>query len=116
MNDDFTAALARVQSDYGFYVHSQSDPEAALANYSLSAEERAMLSDPDRLGEFLKRQDDIRAISITISGTHDWVNKVAPVKEDPAKDLVDAAASSVRLAGDADERRDAALRLVQILG
>ena len=38
MLEDFKRALARVQSDYGFYIGCQTDPALALAGYDLSAE------------------------------------------------------------------------------
>jgi|SRR3954471_19919154 hypothetical protein len=115
MRKNFKAALARVQSDYGFYIQCQSDPESALAGYSLSPEERATLGDATLLAEFLRRGS--RSISITISGTHDWVNSAAPDRKKDVDELIAREVESVRQAGDDDEARaESALRLVQLLG
>jgi len=119
MQDDFKAALARVQSDYAFYIQCQSDPSSALEDYALTAEERAMLSDPERLAELLRPGGDLRppsAISITISGTHDWVNRAAPRRKNQASDLVAGEVENVMQAGNDDERDEATLRLIRLLG
>jgi hypothetical protein len=113
MRDHFKAALARVQSDYAFYIQCESDPATALSDYSLSAEECAMFSDPERLADALKRASDI---SITISGTHDWVNRAAPEKEKEGDDLIAREVESVKRADNNDERGESTLRLVQLLG
>jgi len=47
MIESFKAALARVQTDYHFYSGCQTDPDATLAGYDLSPDERRTLSDPD---------------------------------------------------------------------
>jgi hypothetical protein len=114
MREDFEAALARVQSDYGFYIQCQSDLGSALAGYTLSPEERATLRDPETLADFLQRGS--RAIKITISGTHDWVNRAAPRRRRGVDQLVAREVESVRQAGDDETRSEAALRLVQLLG
>ncbi len=114
MRNDFQAALARVQSDYDFYIQCQSDPGSALVCYALSSEERATLSDPELLADFLQRGS--RAIKITISGTHDWVNRAAPRRETDVDELIAREVESVRRAGDDGARAESALRLVQLLG
>jgi hypothetical protein len=117
MRDDFNAALARVQSDYEFYVRCQSDTETALADYSLSPEERATLSDAERLADALERGRDMRLPSITvkISGTHDWVNRT-PTKESGTDELIAEQVESVRRAENDDDREESTLRLMQLLG
>lgn len=114
MREDFEAALARVQSDYGFYIQCQSDPGSALASYLLSAEERAMLSDPEVLADFLQRGS--RALRITISGTHDWVNSAAPQRKKDVDELIAREVESVRRAGDDEARAESVLCLVQLVG
>jgi hypothetical protein len=116
MRDDFQAALARVQSDYDFYIRCQSNPATALADYALSPEERAALSDPDRLADLLNRRRAPRGLTITISGTHDWVNRAAPQKEDPVDELIAQEVESVKQADNDDERRESALRLIHLIG
>lgn len=119
MRDDFKTALARVQGDYSFYIQCQSNPEAALAEYSLSPEERAALNDPERLGDWLKRGTGVRlpSIIIKISGTHDWINRAAPPeKKSEVDDLIAREVESIRRAGDDDERGESTLRLIRLLG
>lgn len=119
MADDFKAALTRVQSDYSFYIRCQTDPEGALAGYALSPDERAVLADQDKLTEALAGRGDIgipKGISITISGTHDWVNRTAPDKPTESEDLVAQELESIQQATSDDERREATLRLMQLLG
>ena len=119
MQDDFRAALARVQSDYSFYIQCQSDPAAALSGYSLSSEERATLSDPERLADALKRGRDPRllpSITIKISGTHDWINRAPKRKQTEEDELIAREVESVKLAGNDDERDESTLRLMRLLG
>lgn len=120
MPDNFKAALARAQSDYAFYIQTQSDPAAALADYSLSPEERATLSDPKRLADALNGGRDPRllpSITITISGKHDWINR-APTKrkEDEVDELIAREVESVKRAGNDGERGESTLRLMRLLG
>ena len=72
MLEDFKRALARVQSDYGFYIGCQTNPAVALAGYDLSADERSALTDPEKLADMLKRGDrrsaQLRPITVKISG------------------------------------------------
>ncbi len=119
MQDDFRTALARVQSDYAFYVSVLSDPETALADYSLTTEERLALTDPDRLTDaFTKGNKAFRlpTITITISGSHDWVNRAAPKKDQPTEQLIAHQVETVKSAVGDEERDRSALRLIQMLG
>lgn len=112
----FLAVLNRVQSDYAFYVRVQSEPQSALAEYHLDPEERAVLSDPKLLADALEHAVPWRLV-ITISGRHDWVNRTK-TKQTRAEhtQVVEQAAGLVRAAGNAADRRAAALRLVQLVG
>jgi hypothetical protein len=83
MIEDFKLILARVQSDYDFYVRLQENPEHSLATYDLTDEEREVLLDPDKLGQVLsgvvpepggEGSEPAFKITITICGTHDWFN------------------------------------------
>jgi hypothetical protein len=122
MVDDFKQALARVQNDYGFYVECQTDPEAALARYDLTAEERSALTDPERLAEALSGGLGVNPFRITIkiSGKHDWVNRAAVAdggKADAEHDaLVGRAVDALRRAATGDERREAAFDLMGLIG
>lgn len=111
--EDFERVLDRVQSDYDFYIECQRDPETALAGYDLTPEERATLQDPEELQKRL-----IQGVRITISGTHDWVNRAAPDKRTDEADhgaRVEEAVEAVRTARSDDERSAAALRLVELV-
>jgi hypothetical protein len=118
VRDDFKAALARVQSDYTFYIQCQADPVTALADYSLSPQERATLCDPQRLADSLKHGSGLRlpTITIKISGTHDWINRAAPPPKDDIDELIAREVESVKRADDDAERRASTLRLMQLLG
>jgi hypothetical protein len=118
MSHGFKAAIARVQHDYAFYIACQSDPETALASYSLTPEEQATFRDPQRLADALQQGSSMRSIKITISGTHDWINRAeaqAP-KEEVVTELIAHEIESIRLAGNDDERRESTLRLVRLVG
>ncbi|MEV7739172.1 hypothetical protein AB0O75_45305 [Streptomyces sp. NPDC088921] len=118
MKRDFKAAIARVQHDYAFYIQCQSDPETALADYSLSLEEQAAFRDPQMLADALQQGTSMRSIVIKISGTHDWINRAeaqAP-KQEVVSELIAHEVESIRLAGNDDERRESALRLVRLVG
>src|SRR5438034_8624441 len=78
MLEHFKRALARVQSDYGFYIDCQANPALALAGYDLSPDERSALTDPEKLAGLLRGGLGISPLRITISGTHDWVNRTRP--------------------------------------
>lgn len=115
MGDDFKIALARIQSDYAFYIHCQSDPQVALADYALTPEEHAALADPEALSEALKRGTDLR-LPITISGTHDWVN-ASPQRESETDELAVAAhVEAVHAARSDEQREESTLHLIQLMG
>ena len=123
MLDDFKRALARVQSDYGFYIECQANPAAALAGYDLSPEERSALSDPEKLADVLKGGVGIspaRAITVKVSGKHDWVNRTRPTKttmEDVGRDAeVASNVEAIKKARTDDERTGAVLRLMEQIG
>lgn len=121
---DFKRALARVQSDYGFYIDCQVDPASALEGYDLSVDERAALSDPEKLAEVLKTGVGAKrrfpSITVKISGTHDWVNRAAT--EDRATDQADrhakvaAEVEAVQQATGDAERTAAVARLLELIG
>ena len=50
-SEDFKKALARVQTDYGFYISCQTDPARALGGYDLSSDERSTLMDTEKLAD-----------------------------------------------------------------
>jgi len=120
MLEDFKRALARVQSNYGFYVECQTNPALALAGYDLSADEQSALSDPARLADVLKPGAGISRIKITISGTHDWINRAAP--EDPEIEATKREArvalelAAIRRADTDQERTEATVRLMELIG
>jgi hypothetical protein len=121
---DFKRALARVQSDYGFYIGCQTEPTLALAGYDLSADERTALSDPVKLGDMLKLgvggTSRLPSITVKISGSHDWVNRA--VAEDIGgaqgglNTLVATEVEAVRRASTDTERTEAAVRLMDLIG
>ncbi|MGW6793887.1 hypothetical protein [Streptomyces chartreusis] len=118
MKNGFKAAIARVQHDYAFYIECQADPDTALASYSLSPEEQAIFRDPQRLADALQQGSSMRSIKVTISGTHDWINRAeaqAPEQEG-VTELIAHEIESIRLAGNDDERRESTLRLVRLVG
>jgi hypothetical protein len=121
MLESFKAVLARVQSDYDFYIGCQTDPDAALADFDLSPEERSALSDPDKLAAVLKYGVQPRGwrplyITITISGTHDWVNRSKPKKAGPDEAQIRREVESIQRASTEDERTQAAVRLMELIG
>jgi len=118
MSEDFKRALARVQTDYGFYIDCQTNPTVALAAYDLSPDERSTLTDPKKLADML-----IRGITVTISGKHDWVNRAAPEKpmkramEKTDRDAkVAAEVEAIKRASTDDERTRAVVRLIELVG
>jgi hypothetical protein len=121
--EDFKRALARVQSDYGFYIDCQANPAVALAGYDLSPEERSALSDPEKLGDVLKGGIEVNrlpSITIKISGTHDWVNRTRPKKRamaDVGRDAeVATEVEAIKKASTDGERTGAVLRLMELMG
>lgn len=118
MSEDFKRALARIQTDYSFYIDCQTNPAVALAGYDLSPDERSTLMDPEKLADML-----VRGITITISGKHDWVNRAAPEKpEKKAREQADRDASvateveAIKQARTDDERTRATVRLMELVG
>jgi hypothetical protein len=122
MLDDFKRALARVQSDYGFYIDCQTNPVEALAGYDLSPEERSALSDPEKLAGVLKGGIGVDRLRFTIkiSGTHDWVNRTNPKKTamaDAGRDArVATEVQTIKTARTHEERTGAVLRLMEAIG
>jgi hypothetical protein len=119
MLDDFKSALARVQSDYDFFIGCQTDSAATLAGYDLDDAEMLALTDPEQLAMVLS--EDLRprnrpSITISISGRHDWVNRSQPKKPGPAKQRVVQEIASLRSASSDEERNQAALRLIEQIG
>jgi len=121
---DFKRALARVQSDFGFYVDCQANPALALAGYDLTEDERGALIDPEKLAAVFKPGAGILnlrpSITIKISGTHDWINRAVPV--DAAMESADRDAriatevAAIRQAGTEVERTEATVRLMGVIG
>jgi hypothetical protein len=119
MLESFKSALARVQSDYDFYIGCQTDPDATLADYDLSPDERSALTDPDQLADVLKRgvkPRNLPSITVKISGTHDWVNrtKKPPTKKSVAR--IRREVEAIERANTEDERTKAAVRLMELIG
>ena len=126
MLEDFKKALARVQSDYGFYIGCQTNPTLALAGYDLSVDERSALSNPETLADMLKRGigiTQLRPITVKISGKHDWINRAVPVNlEMAAIEKADRDAKvalqvdAIKQASTDDERTGATVRLMELIG
>jgi hypothetical protein len=121
--EDFKQALARVQSDYGFYVDCQANPAVALAGYDLSVDERSALTDPEKLGGLLRGGigiSRIPSITIKISGTHDWVNRTRPKKTTMSEVDLDAKVATeveaIKKASTDEARTGAAVRLMELIG
>ena len=124
MLEDFKRALARVQSDYGFYIDCQTNPAVALAGYDLSPDERSTLVDHEKLGDMLMRGVGVLnlrpSITIKISGTHDWVNRAAPKKttmEKVDRDVkIATEVEAIKRASTEGKRTEAAVRLMELVG
>jgi hypothetical protein len=121
--EDLKRALARVQSDYGFYVDCQTNPAVALAGYDLTADERSTLTDPEKLAEALQGGIGVAlrpALTVKISGSHDWVNRARATKTSMAGVDLDAeiasGVESVKKARTREERTGATLRLMELIG
>jgi hypothetical protein len=117
MIEHFQRALARVQSDYGFYIDCQANPAAALAGYDLSPDERAALIDPEKLADMFKRLIANQLV-ITISGRHDWLNQAVPVNAgDTDRDTrVAVEVAAIQRASTGKDRTDAVVRLLELIG
>jgi hypothetical protein len=120
MLKDFKKALARVQSNYGFYIECQADPAVALAGYDLSPDERSALIDPKKLADALRPGVGISHFKITISGTHDWVNRAAPKRpktEGPKREArIARQLEAIRHANASEQRTEAAVGLMELIG
>lgn len=121
MLDDFKRALARVQSDYDFYVECQASPATALTGYDLSPEERSTLLDPEQLAAALEKGIGVHKlppITIKICGTHDWINRAAlDAETDPERaSQVAVEVDAIGRARTREERAGATLRLMELLG
>ena len=121
--EDFKRALARVQSDYGFYIACQSNPAVALAGYDLSADERSALTDPVKLADVLRGGiglSQLRPITIKISGRHDWVNRTrAATRTMPDADRdarIVTEVGAIKEAKTDEERTGAVARLMELIG
>lgn len=114
MLEDFKRALARVQTDFGFYVECQTNPAVALAGYDLSVDERKAMTDPARLSDILVNLRP--SITIKISGTHDWVNAVPVPLENTADPRVATQVEAIKGADTDRERSGAVVRLMEIIG
>ena len=123
MSADFKRALARVQSDYGFYIDVQANPAAALAGYDLTAEERSALIHSETLADVLERGigvNKLPPITIKICGTHDWVNRAAAMEgalaEAEREAKVATEVEAIKRASTDAERSGAVLRLMEAIG
>jgi hypothetical protein len=122
MLEDFKRALARVQSDYGFYIACQTNPVVALEGYALSPDERTALSDPEKLTDLFRRGPEMSPLrlTVTISGKHDWVNRTRPKKTTMAQVDLDARVATevetIKHARTGDQRSPAVLRLMELIG
>jgi hypothetical protein len=122
--EDFKRALARVQSDYAFYIDCQTNPAAALAGYELTDDERAALSDPEKLADVFKPGAGVLnlrpSITIKISGKHDWVNRAVPVNaamERADRDgKVVREVEAIKKARTEEQRTGAVVRLMGLIG
>jgi hypothetical protein len=120
--NEFKRALARIQSDYGFYIDCQANPAVALAGYDLTADERSVLTNPLKLADLLRGGMGVNPmrITITISGRHDWVNR-QPRRKNPSVNAVGDAmvareVEAIKQANTSEERTEAAVRLMGLIG
>jgi hypothetical protein len=119
MIESFKSALARVQTDYDFYIGCQTNPDATLADYDLSTDERLALSDPDLLAEVLKKSVKPRnapSITVKISGTHDWVNRTKKPPKKTNAVRIQREVEAIERANTDEERTKAAIRLMELIG
>lgn len=119
MLDDFKRALARVQSDFSFFVDCQVNPAVALAGYDLTADERSALTDAEKLADVLNK--GISKLVITFKGKHDWVNRTTTRKmvdgsadADRQARLI-GAARAVKGARNDDDRMQSALAMMELM-
>jgi hypothetical protein len=119
MPNDFKRALARVQSDFAFFVDCQVNPTVALAGFDLTAEERLALTDAEKLADVLTK--GMSKLVVTFKGKHDWVNRSQPkhmadgrAEADRRARLIGAARAVKRANGD-DERMQAAVAMMELM-
>jgi hypothetical protein len=116
---DFKRALARVQSDFAFFVDCQANPAVALAGYDLTTEERMALTDAERLADVLTK--GMSRLVVTFKGKHDWVNRSKPSHMADGSAEVDrqarllGAARAVKRARNHDERMQAAVAMMELM-
>jgi len=120
---DFKRVLARVQHDFDFYIKCRTNGAVALADYDLTPDERSALGDPDKLSNVLSGGmglNRLPSITIKISGSHDWVNRTQARQRavaDPSHDAkVATEVATIREAGSDEQRTDAVLRLMELIG
>jgi hypothetical protein len=123
MLKDFIRVMDRVHSDYAFYIGCQVSPDVALNGYALDAHERQALADPEKLAAVLGEGGGIFAlprITITISGKHDWVNRTVltdtTIDQVERVKRVDAEVAAIRHADAPEGRKQAAIRLMALIG
>ena len=124
MVDDFIRVLARVQSDYGFYIGCQTNPAAALRDYALNTDELETLLDPEKLRAMLDDgafENKPARLIITFSGKHDWINKTKPKRASTNMNAAEYHAQvsheveAIRQAHTHEERAAAAVRLLTVI-
>jgi hypothetical protein len=119
--EEFKRVLARVQSDYGFYIDCQANAAVALSGYDLSADERSALTDPKKLADVFRGGIGVTPLrlTVTISGKHDWVNRAPrpkPPKPPTAETMIGTEVEAIRRASTAEARTRAAGRLMELIG
>lgn len=122
MLQDFMRVLARVHSDYGFYIGCQVSPDVAFQSYSLDSHERQALTNPEKLAEVLEQGGGmfLPRITITISGKHDWVNATrltdTILSKTERDKKVETEVAAIKRANMHEERKQAAFRLMALIG
>jgi hypothetical protein len=116
MLDDFKRALARIQSDYGFYIDCQANSTVALAGYDLTADERSALTSAEKLADVFREGAAILKLVVTFVGKHDWVNRAVQRDELTLDARVASEVEAIRRADTGKERTDAAIRLMELIG
>lgn len=121
MVEDFKRALARVQSDYGFYIDCQANPALALAGYDLNPDESRAMRDPVKLADVLKSgvgMSRLRPITVKISGSHDWINRAvdAAMQDTDFDAKVAIEVQAIHGASKDKDRTDATVRLMELIG
>ena len=126
MIEDVVRVLARVQSDFGFYIGCQTNPALTLRDYVLDTKEYEALLDPEKLRAMLEDsalENKPMKIIITFKGKHDWVNRAKPTTLPPSTNMTAAEChaqvshevEAIRQACTHEERAAAALRLLTVI-